>query len=327
MDAIRSAAFFLLAALLLALASAVGSALVTLVARRRLNAWAPRERHRALFVLALLPLASCAALALSALLPSLASLFSPSLDHCAAHDDHHAHLCFVHPPTHSLGAGVLLFLVFVGSLAFFRVGLGALRLRRGLGRVRALARTGERRDDLGVIVLESPGLVCLAAGLLRPRVLVSRRFFSDLSEGERAVVLAHEHAHVRRRDALVSILARFFAALHLPPVAAWITRELSIAAEEACDDEAGLAVGDRLRVAETILRVERSWEIDQVLGGAAHAFGAQAERRIESLLAPPKTRGSFRVAIVAGLVAAALVLASSGELHHLTETVLSVLVS
>ena len=58
-----------------------------------------------------------------------------------------------------------------------------------------------------------------------PRVLLSRGLFDALSAEERAVILAHERAHVRRRDALVGSVARAVAVFHLPWVGRWLVHE------------------------------------------------------------------------------------------------------
>ncbi|WNG17428.1 M56 family metallopeptidase [Cystobacter fuscus] len=325
--ALHSVQFFLLAAVAFL---ALGSLLSAVGARAfaaRLSRWEPRARHRALVLLAVLPVLTALALMLSASLPSLLSLVVPELDHCATHDDGHAHLCFVHLPGSGIHLAWVLGLVFLVSYASLRVALGASDVVRAVRVLGALTRTGEPRRDLGVIVLETSRPVCLTAGLWRPRVLLSRGLLDSLGEEERAVVLAHERAHVRRRDALVASLVRALAVVHLPRVARWLVRELEIAAEQACDEDAARAVGDRVAVASAILSVERATRhaVAERLVPVAVAFGQCAvARRVESLLAEPVPTRSLR-GVALGLVAALMgVLGTSATLHHLTESLLSV---
>jgi beta-lactamase regulating signal transducer with metallopeptidase domain len=326
--AAQSAQLFLLAGIaFLAFGALVATAFVR-IGGARLSRWEPRARHRAIAMLAALPAASAVVLLFAATLPSLVALVAPALDHCPVHDDGHAHLCFVHLPKVGIHTGLLLCLVFLVSYAALRAVFAASSVVRAVRVVAALARTGEQRRDLGITIVETSQPVCFAAGLLRPRVLLSRGLFNALSPEERAVVLAHERAHVRRRDALVGSVVRALAVVHLPWVGRWLVHELEVAAEQACDEEAARFVTDRVSVAAAILMVERAAQhaAARELAPVAVAFGARAvERRVEALLGEPEPPRSLRplaISIGVGLVS---VLVLADELHHLTESVLSVI--
>jgi Zn-dependent protease with chaperone function len=326
--AAQSAQLFLLAGVVFFALGALVAAVIVRLGGARLSRWEPRARHRALALLAALPAASAVGLLFAASLPSLVALIVPGLDHCAVHDDGHAHLCFIHLPTVGIHKGILLSLVFLASYAVLRAGLAASSVLRALRVVAALASTGEQRRDLGITIVETTQPVCFAAGLFRPRVLLSRGLFDALSSEERAVVLAHERAHVRRRDALIGSLVRALAGLHLPWVGRWLVHELEIAAEQACDEEAARLVADRVSVAAAILTVERAAETAAAreLDAVAVAFGARAvERRVEALLAEPLPQQSLRPLAISVGIALMSVLVLSDELHHLTESVLSVI--
>ncbi len=324
----QSAALFLLAWLGFIAVGSLSSAVAVRVIGHRVARWEPGARHRALVLLAALPVLTACALMLSATLPSFVSLELPGLDHCTSHNDGHPHLCFLHLPQVGMNSVVLLLLGVVVGYALLRAAFASAGVARASRILGVLAMSGERRRDLGVTIIETSQPLCLAAGLLRPRVLLSRGLLESLTRDERAVVLAHEHAHVRRRDALVASLVRVLAALHLRPVAQWLVREVDVAAEQACDEEAGEIVGDRVAVASAILAVERAAQhaAAEQLALVAVAFGQRAaERRVESLLAEPGPRHSL-APLSAGLGAAAvLVLAASDELHHLVESLLSVI--
>ena len=320
-----SAQLFLLAGFAFLAVGAVGAAVLVGLLRGRLLRWEPRARHRAVLLLAALPVLTALVLLVTVSLPSVAALLAPGLDHCTAHHDGHAHLCFTHLPGAPVHTAVALSLALLVGYAFLRASLALVRVARALRVVGALARVGEERAELGCTIVESPQPVCVAAGFLQPRVLISRGLLDSLGNEERAVVLAHERAHVRRRDALAAAAVRALSVVHLPGVGRWLTSERDVAAEQACDDEAA-AVADRLAVAATILRVERAvWQSSAVgLELVGSAFGARAvERRVEALMAEPSAPTSLRALTGSLGVALVAVVLHADDLHHLTEFLLS----
>ncbi len=322
----HSAELFLLAWLVFIAVGSISSAMAVRALERRIAGWEPSARHRALVLIAALPVLIAAALMLSAILPSIVSLDLPGFDHCTAHNDGHPHLCFVHLPKMGMNTAFVLLLILVTSYALLRVAFASMRVARALRVLAVLAMSGEQRRDLGVTIIETSQPLCLAAGLFRPRVLLSRGLLESLSREDRAAVLAHERAHVRRRDALVACVVRALATLHFPRMARWIVREVDIAAEQACDEEACQIVGDRVAVASAILAVERVAQhaAAEQLAPVAVAFGQRAaERRVEALLAEPGTPRSLVTLGAALGVAAIGVLAASLQLHHLVESLLS----
>lgn len=324
----QSVQLFLLAGIAFLAFGALVAAAFVRIGGARLSRWEPRARHRAIAILAALPAACAVVLLFAASLPSLVALVLPALDHCPVHDDGHVHLCFVHLPKAGIHTGLLLSLVFLVSYAALRAVFAASSVVRAVRVVAALARTGEQRRDLGITIVETSQPVCFAAGLLRPRVLLSRGLFNALSPEERAVVLAHERAHVRRRDALVGSVVRALAVVHLPWARRWLVHELEVAAEQACDEEAAQFVTDRVSVAAAILTVERAAQhaATRELAPVAMAFGARAvERRVEALLGEPEPPRSLRPLVISIGVGLVSVLVLADELHHLTESVLSVI--
>jgi hypothetical protein len=192
----------------------------------------------------------------SVALPSVVSLLVPELDHCTTHDDGHPHLCFIHLPRAPLNLPTLLLLVFATHYFLARSVLSGASVFRSSRLLRALAATGQATAK-DVTVLDTSQAICMVAGLLHPRILVSRGLLEHLGEDGQAVVFGHERAHIRRRDTLVASLVRLCVPLHVPGVGQWLLREIEIAAEQACDEETGARIGDRTRVAEAILAVER----------------------------------------------------------------------
>lgn len=326
---LQSAQLFLLAGTAFLAIGALTTALLIHTVGDRVLRWEPQVRHRALMGLALLPVVLATCLLFAASLPSLLALGLPALDHCPTHDDDHAHLCFVHLPKLSIHLGLTLGLVCVIGYALMRAALSAATILRATRILESLSKTGLRRTELGITVIETSQPVCFTAGLFRPEVLISRGLLELLKDEERAVVLAHEQAHVRRRDALVAIVVRACVAFHLPKIAGWLVRELELAAEQVCDEEAGSIAGDRIAVAAAILAVQRAAQTTATrqLGAVTVAFGEHAvERRVESLLSEPLPSASLGWCyIVLALVATTLLLFAD-RLHHATESLLSAIV-
>jgi Zn-dependent protease with chaperone function len=325
--AVSSLELFMLAGLAFVAVGSVAAGVVVRLASRPLLGLEPHLRHRLLVGLAAAPVIVSGLLLFSAALPSVVSLLVPMLDHCSTHDDGHAHLCFIHLPRGPLNLSTLLLLVFATSYVLARCVLSGASIFRSSRLLRALTATGLPTAN-DVTILETSEAVCMAAGLLRPRVLVSRGLLDQLGEDGQAVVFEHERAHIRRRDALVASLVRFCVPLHFPGVGPWLLREIQIAAEQACDEETGARIGDRTRVAETILVVERLAQrapAGTIPAGAVGFGDCAVVRRVESLLDEPKAPGSLRPLGIALTLATVAVLLGSSTLHHTTESLISVI--
>lgn len=299
--------------LLAALAAAAGDRWVA-AASRPLS---PSTRAWVVFAWAAAPAAIALALVAATLWPSLGAALGLAVDHCPAHDGH-VHLCLHHLPAR--GPGV------VGSLglATFAVVAGAA-LAHGLraARLARLARLRSAELAPGVGVLESPSAFAVSLGWLRPTVVVSTGLIERLTPAQLDVVLMHERAHAVRRDALVLTVARVVTAVHLPHVRRRILADLALACEQACDEEAARACGDRVRVAETIVAAERAAASANPSPVAGLAFGGgEVVQRVESLLAAPiDIGGTHRLRWIL-LAAGAALAAAARHVHHWTETFL-----
>lgn len=238
-------------------------------------------------------------------------------DHCLAHGDHHVHLCWTHgapqpPLVLSVVAGACLL------FALVRVTSAVISLVRSGRALRALRATTDQEDGRWVIPASAP--IAFTAGVLRPRVFVSRGLLDD---GERwRAVLAHERAHARAGDPRWRWLMRVLGAFHLPVVGEALSRAHAEAQELAADAAAAEDIGDALRVAEALTEWVRL-ESSTVPLPFSVGFGEGSLRRRVLALTSSEAEGR-RLSGIAWVGSTALLapLAAAPDLHHAAETIL-----
>jgi len=139
------------------------------------------------------------------------------------------------------------------SLALFirlAVGVGRIwRIRRGAWRVREAWTLGA--DVRVAPQLSSPATfgstILLPAG------------HTSWADSKRAVILAHEQAHVRHRDSQIQWLAAIHScAFWFSPLAWWLRRRLAELAEHASDDVVLDGIADKAGYATVLLEVAQA---------------------------------------------------------------------
>jgi Zn-dependent protease with chaperone function len=159
-------------------------------------------------------------------------------------------------------------------------------LLAGKRRLMTLFSLARRDSSRGYHVLETDDIVAWCCGLLRPRIVVSRRLVSALSATQLDVVLAHENAHADRRDNLRALLLRWSTALW-PVARRQVRLDLREDCERACDATALTVTGSREVFAGTLGVLSRFH------GGGGPARGAAFGREnIEERLAALPAEGS-----------------------------------
>jgi uncharacterized protein (TIGR03435 family) len=163
----------------------------------------------------------------------------------------------------------------------------------GIFLVRKLTAKQTAKSSPAQDFLESPLVaVPLTVGWLRPRILLPLEWRAWNREKLNAV-LAHEGAHARRRDGLISALAAVNRCIFwFHPLAWMLERKLALLAEQACDEACVAALGDRERYAHLLL--EMALVVDESQGRLRyHAFTMAAashiRQRIDSLLQEGRT--------------------------------------
>jgi uncharacterized protein (TIGR03435 family) len=126
----------------------------------------------------------------------------------------------------------------------------------------------------------------VAVGVLRPSVILPAGWRAWNAQTRRAV-LAHEFAHLRRRDTLVAALARLVKCVFwFHPAAWWVSRQTSDLAELACDAVALQRVGDPAGYSRLLVAfagaVNRSGR-RVALPGLAMASGSRMSDRVDQV--------------------------------------------
>jgi Zn-dependent protease with chaperone function len=294
--------------------------------RPQLLRLAPPERAQWLFGLSVGPMVVGILLTAVCFLPSVVELAAPGrwVDHCLGHDDHHAHLCLLHPPLgpgRAQGWAVLAGGTVALGLWFLRF---ALKIWRSQVALRVLVRAARRDEAEDIFWISGPSPIALLAGFLRPRLILSEALRERLSPRQFSAVVLHERAHAARRDVLRLAVASAASLLHLPWTRRAVLEDLRLACEQAADARAADALKDPLCIAETILAVARLLQPGTPdLGLLANAFGANGlAERIHELLSPSRGHAFVRpLTLAAG--ALLLMVVAAGPLHHLAETALT----
>jgi probable HAF family extracellular repeat protein len=179
------------------------------------------------------------------------------------------------PRVRVLSSELLALLWLTGAL------LALLRAVSGPARVYIALRT--YRSDSAV--WEIPGMGPLVFGLVRPVIVLP----TGLSDSEKRLALAHERAHLVRRDpwlALVPLAAR--VVFWFLPTVYLVERALATAREEACDALARRSTGASAREYGALLLklTQPSPGLPGSLAMASPAY-AQLQSRLQSLRLPP----------------------------------------
>jgi hypothetical protein len=162
----------------------------------------------------------------------------------------------------------------------------------------------------GLAYLSTSLRLPVTAGVFAPAILLP----ADApmwSAPKLAAVLAHERAHVTRRDPLWRFIGRLATAVCWFHPLAWLAaKSIERIAEERADQEAVAVTGNRHEYADVILDFLRAMTGDprRVLA-AGILDGRAAGARIDAILQPPRTRRSRPATriLLATLVAAAII--------------------
>ena len=143
---------------------------------------------------------------------------------------------------------------------------------------------GRLRLDVAFRVVES-GLVDTPSviGFLRPVILLPVAVLSNLSPGQVEALLAHELAHIRRRDYVVNLVQTAAETLlFFHPAVWWVSSRIREEREHCCDDVAVEVCGEPTAYAAALAELAswRSREIALSVGAAGGPLLARVRRLV-----------------------------------------------
>ncbi len=257
-----------------------GSAIVILYAAARRFATRPQTRY----------VFACGALAAMLAAPAITFLMTPgAAEHAAIWSISASKGQQVFPVVVALwAAGVLVFSIRLIGGWRFTARLRATshpapaewqeRLEKIAARVGASASHAR-------LVVSSFISVPTVIGWLRPLILVPVESLSGMPAEHLAALLAHELAHIRRRDYLVSVLQSIAeAVLFYHPAVWWVSEQIRATRELCCDDLAVAASDDVLIYAQALAALE-SARVSMLVA----ANGGSLAERIRRLIEPGQT--------------------------------------
>jgi len=215
----------------------------------------------------------------------------------------------------ALGAWAFLSLVLMARVAWGFFALIGLKQRAAAAPDRVATRFEEimracpgRRRAAVLVSTEVAGP--MAAGVLKPAVLLPAFLVEELSEAELDQVLTHELAHIRRWDDWTNLAQKVAQALlFFHPGVIWIGRRLTLEREIACDDWVVGLMGAARPYATCLTRLATLHVPTPQLAPGALARKPQLSIRVEALLA--RGRDRRRRSSRGALATAAAVLATA----------------
>jgi bla regulator protein blaR1 len=165
---------------------------------------------------------------------------------------------------------------------------------------RSEAAAGIRR---GIRLVESAGALEPGVyGLFRPVLLWPRRISDRLTDAQVEAVIAHEVAHVRRRDNLASLAHMVVQAVFwFHPLVWWLSARLVDERERACDQDVVRRGSAPDVYAESILATVRSC-VESPVACVSGVTGSDLKKRIERIMNDDRGArlGAARTMLLAG---------------------------
>lgn len=152
-------------------------------------------------------------------------------------------------------------------------------------------------EELGIrgkVELRTSSVVqsAMTWGVLRPTILLPT-VADRWSHGERRIVLLHELGHIRRFDWATQMLGALCCSLHwFNPMVWWISRQMRIEREQACDD---LVLGTGIEptvYAEKLIESAKQFRAYPSLAAIPMAQQSRLEQRMRAILDRDRRRES-----------------------------------
>ena len=150
--------------------------------------------------------------------------------------------------------------------------------------------------------------VPMVIGLLRPVILIPVSALVGLPPHQLDALILHELAHIRRFDTITNMaLVAVETVLFYHPAVWWVSRQVRIEREHACDDFAVSACGDAALYVEALATLEEG----RIASGLAlAASGGKLKDRVARLLGASADVPRYSLSAIAGLALLSLVMGS-----------------
>ncbi len=172
----------------------------------------------------------------------------------------------------------------VGILGLVNAGVALRRASRTISSWTSDAQPVASSAPVPVLRISRVVPAMTAAGIVRPKLLLSGAAEFLLTDRELQIALNHEVAHVRRRDNLKKLLLRVVAFPGMSALeAAWLQ-----ATEIAADDAAVLDAGEALDLASALIKLSRLGPVQppaDLTAALVHSPASVMNARVERLLA------------------------------------------
>lgn len=146
-----------------------------------------------------------------------------------------------------------------------------------------------------VKILESAAVkVPMVIGALKPMILIPIGAINMLTPAQVEIIIAHELAHIHRKDFLFNILQSIIESLfYFNPAVWWISAYIRTERENCCDDIAVKLCGDRLAYAKALVKLEEAYQYSPRMAMAlAKKGGNRLLFRVRRILNQPQKKSS-----------------------------------
>jgi beta-lactamase regulating signal transducer with metallopeptidase domain len=144
------------------------------------------------------------------------------------------------------------------------------------------------------VLLSHLAQTVVVIGWMRPVILIPVAVVAGLTPRQLEAILAHELAHIRRRDYLVNLVQILVETLlFYHPAVWWISRQIRLEREQACDDVAISLCGNAREYARSLAALEELRLFGSPALAAGGAGGRQLLARIRRILVPNDHAGGW----------------------------------
>ncbi len=162
-------------------------------------------------------------------------------------------------------------------------------------------------------LVDAPGVI----GSIRPVILLPVAVLTNLTPGQVEALLAHELAHIRRRDYAVNLLQTVAETLlFFHPAVWWVSSRIREEREHCCDDVAVSVSGEPIAYASALAELA-SWRTRDVALSVGAADGPLLARIRRLLGAPeddhPRSAGGLAVLALGMMLVAGVALQSTPQ--------------